>query len=37
VHDKELADLVDAVEHDEKQYAESRQMVLGLINERYTA
>lgn len=37
VHDKELADLVDAVENDEKHYAESRQMVLELINERYTA
>jgi hypothetical protein len=37
VHDKELADLVDAIENDEKHYAESRQMVLELINERYTA
>lgn len=37
VHDKELADLVDAVENDEKHYAESRQMVLEMINERYTA
>lgn len=37
VHDKELADLVDVVENDEKHYAESRQMVLEMINERYTA
>lgn len=37
VHDKELADLVDAVENDEKHYADSRQMVLEMINERYTA
>lgn len=37
VHDKELADLVDTVENDDKHYAESRQMVLEMINERYTA
>jgi hypothetical protein len=36
VHDIELADLVDAVENDEQHYESSRQMVLGLINERYT-
>ncbi len=30
VHDKELADLVDAVENDEKHYADSRQMVLEI-------
>ena len=37
VHDKELADLVDAVENEEKHYADSRQMVMEMINERYTA
>jgi hypothetical protein len=37
VHDAELADLVDAIENDRKHYAGSRQMIVNLINERYTA
>ncbi|MCS3797500.1 HAD-IIB family hydrolase [Niastella sp. OAS944] len=36
VHDKELADLVDAVENDENHYEGSRQTILEMINERYT-
>jgi hypothetical protein len=36
VHDEELADLVDAIENDEKHYSESRQTIVELINERYT-
>jgi hydroxymethylpyrimidine pyrophosphatase-like HAD family hydrolase len=37
VHDEELADLVDAIENDKKHYSDSRQMIVELINERYTA
>jgi hypothetical protein len=37
VHDAELADLVDAVENDDRHYAESRQAIIGFINERYTS
>jgi hydroxymethylpyrimidine pyrophosphatase-like HAD family hydrolase len=37
VHDAELADLVEAVETDEKHYAGSRQAIIDLVNERYTA
>jgi hypothetical protein len=36
VHDKELADLVDAIENNEKHYPDSRQAIMELINERYT-
>jgi hypothetical protein len=37
VHDDELADLVNVVEGDVKHYHDSRQAVVKLINERYTA
>lgn len=37
VHDGELADLVNSVENKEKRFRESRQAIIELINERYTA
>ena len=37
VHDEELADLVSEIEKDEERYADSRQKIVELINERYTA
>jgi hydroxymethylpyrimidine pyrophosphatase-like HAD family hydrolase len=37
VHDEELASLVDDIENDKQHTAGSRQAVIDLINDRYTA
>ena len=37
VHDEELASLVDEIENDKQHMAGSRQAIVDLINDRYTA
>jgi hypothetical protein len=37
VHDEELASLIDEIENDEQHMAGSRQAIVDLINDRYTA